>query len=244
MCAVEAQDMSVRLDGHYALKEVTCHVPVGDFLAIVGPNGAGKSTFIKVMLGLLRPTSGSMKLYGLEPRSVPPDWIGYVPQFKTMDLTFPAQCVELVISRIRRRWPWSSPRKDRATAIAALEKVGAAHLAERQINALSGGELQRVFLACGLVRRPRLIIMDEPATGMDIIGQKSLYQTLEEYRKETGATIVMVTHDWGIAGHHATYVLVLNSALISFGPPAEALQNKHLRRAYGHVGHPMLPGME
>lgn len=239
MLAIEAEKLAVRFNAQPVLKDITCSVSEGDFFAIVGPNGAGKSTFLKVMLGLVRPSAGALRLYGEPCGSIPPAWIGYVPQIKTLDKSFPARALELVVGGLRRRWPVWIKKQERETAMAALEQAGAAHLARRSLATLSGGELQRAYLAFGLVRRPRLVIMDEPATGIDAVGQKGLYHALEEYRAEADATIVMVTHDWGVAHHHATCVMVLNCGMVSFGPPREALGEEHLQKAYGHVGHGM-----
>ncbi len=241
MYAVEAKNLSMRFDGKPVLEDITCNIAEGDFLAIVGPNGAGKSTLLRLILGLQRPSSGSLLVFERPPERVEPNWIGYVPQIKTLDRTFPALSIELVVSAMRRRWPWRIGWGERGTAMAALEGVGAAHLALRPLGKLSGGELQRVYLAYSMVRRPRLVIMDEPAAGIDVMGQKGLYNVLDEYHRSGGATILMVTHDWGVAHHHATRVMVLNRSLVSFGPPEAALKDRHLRRAYGHVGHSIFP---
>jgi len=237
MYSIEAEDLEVRYNGLSVLEKVTCCADEGDFLAIVGPNGAGKSTFLKAILGLVRPSAGSLRVYGKAAGTVPPGWIGYVPQVKTLDRTFPGRPIELVVSGLRRRWPARIKKKERETAMAALEQVGAAHLARRSLSNLSGGEMQRVYLAFGLVRRPRMVIMDEPSAGIDVVGQKTLYIVLEEYREDANATIVMVTHDWGVAHHHASCVLIINRTMISFGPPREALREEYLRKAYGHTGH-------
>ena len=235
--AIEVSQVAVRFSEYFALKKLDLKIPEKSFVAIVGPNGAGKSTFIKVLLGLIRPTSGEVKIFDKTPWDIPPAWIGYVPQFKTMDRNFPAQAIELVYTGIRQRWPWFIKKNEYAQAMEALEKVGAAHLASRAISKLSGGELQRVCLARSIVRNPRLVMLDEPATGIDTIGEADMYRLLESYQKESNATLLMITHDWHAATHHADLVLLLNRKQISFGPPAEALCEDNLRRAYGHIGH-------
>jgi len=244
MQTLEARNLSVRFNGQSILQDITCHADEGEFMAIVGPNGAGKTTLLRVILGLVKPSSGDLLVYGKPPQDADPKLLGYVPQIKTLDRSFPALAVELVVSGIRHRWPGIIKPEERSRALDALEQVGARALANRALNSLSGGELQRVYLACSTVRRPRLIVMDEPATGIDMVAQKTLYQILEDYRKNNKSTVVMVTHDWGIANHHATSVLVLNRDMIDFGSPKDVLTNENLAKAYGHAGHPMLPIIE
>ncbi|MBN1153530.1 metal ABC transporter ATP-binding protein [candidate division KSB1 bacterium] len=234
---VEVEQAYVVFDSHQALIDINVQIPQNSFVAIVGPNGAGKSTFIKSLLGLVNLTSGTIKIDGRSPQEVSPGDIGYIPQVKTMDRTFPALAIELVITGLDYRWPWkrSHPNIDRAYE--ALQRVGAEHLANRQISKLSGGELQRVCLARTIAREPKLVMLDEPATGIDAIGETDMYNMLESYQTSSCATILMITHDWHAATHHADYVLLLNRKQISFGPPAEALSEDNLRLAFGHIGH-------
>jgi zinc transport system ATP-binding protein len=235
--AVEVENLSVKFEDHIALSDLSMRVPPNTFVAIVGPNGAGKSTFLKVLLGLVRPTTGQVKIFGKTPQQVDPNIIGYVPQFKTMDRSFPALSIELVYTGLSRKWPWRLSTDARKKACQALEQVGATHLATRPIGRLSGGELQRVCLARSIVRQPKLLMLDEPATGIDAIGEEDMYRMLEAYQKESSATIMMITHDWHAVTHHANYVLLLNRKQVSFGSPGKALQEDNLRLAYGHIGH-------
>ncbi|MCL5964708.1 MAG: ABC transporter ATP-binding protein [Deinococcus sp.] len=243
--AVETKDLSVQFGEFVGLESVSLSIPESSFVAIVGPNGAGKSSFLKVLLGLepgaLREgrcrQTGLVQVFGRAPKDVPPEWIGYVPQFKTFDRSFPALALEVVVSGLRRAWPFRITPKERGLAIQTLERVGAAHLAERRLGRLSGGELQRVYLARSLVRQPKLLLLDEPATGVDPVGEEDLIHDLEAYQKATGATILIITHDWEAALHHASHVLLLNRQVVSFGPPSDALSAESLRRAFGHMGH-------
>jgi zinc transport system ATP-binding protein len=234
--AVETERLSVRFGDHLALEGITVAMRDGAFVAIVGPNGSGKSTFLKAILGLQHPTAGRVQIFGERPDRIPPQEIGYLPQIKTLDRRFPALALELVATGLRPRWPWRLPPPDRKRALAALEQVGAGHLAERALGRLSGGELQRVYLARSLIRRPRLVLLDEPATGVDVVGETDMYHLLEAYQRESGATILMVTQHLDAAYEHASMVLLLNHRAISFGPPAAALSEECLRRAFRHVG--------
>lgn len=235
--AIDVEALSVRLGRHLALDRLTLALPEGAFLAILGPNGGGKTTLLKVLLGLIAPNEGRARVFGQAPADVAPQWIGYVPQVKTLDRSFPALSLELVVSGLRARWPARIGRSERQAALEALGRVGAAHLADRPIAQLSGGELQRVFLARSFARGPRLVLLDEPAAGMDVAGEADMYALLEAYQRTSGATVLMVTHDWEAARHHAGHVLVLNRRAISFGPPAAALGEAFMRQAFGHIGH-------
>lgn len=235
--AITIENLSVTFGDHKALEDINVQIPAGSFVAIVGPNGAGKTTFIKILLGLVTATKGTVKIFNKKPNRIPPNWIGYVPQVKTMDRSFPALSIELVLTGLKNRWPWRLPKADRNLAMETLEKVGASHLAERPIGKLSGGELQRVCLARSIVRKPKIVMLDEPATGIDVVGELDMYRHLEAYQKQARATLLMITHDWHAATHHANQVLLLNRKQISFGPPNLALKENNLRKAFGHIGH-------
>jgi zinc transport system ATP-binding protein len=235
--AVRIERLSVGFDGHTVLSDIDLEIPAGKFVAVVGPNGAGKSTFLRILLGLIKPDQGIIKLFGRDLNKVPADWIGYVPQVKTMDRSFPALAVELVLTGVLNAWPWGRNKTLRERAHRALKQVGAAHLENRPLAALSGGELQRICLARSIVREPRLVLLDEPATGIDSVGEADMYDLLEQYQERSEATILMITHDWHAATNHADLVLLLNQKQISFGPPREALSEYNLRRAFGHIGH-------
>ncbi len=235
--AIELRGLTVCFGEHCALEDVSLTVPHGAFVAIVGPNGAGKSTLIKTILGLVKPSRGEVRVFSKPPEKLDPSLIGYVPQFKTLDRSFPALAEELVASGLRRAWPVRISRSERRRVGEALARVGAEHLARRSVSRFSGGELQRVYLARAFVRNPKLVILDEPATGIDVMGEADMYRLLEGYQKSSGATLLMITHDWEAAYHHSTHVIVLNRRLIGFGEPQRALSEKCLRQAFGHVGH-------
>lgn len=234
--AIHMHRVGVRLGDAPVLEDVTFEAASDCFLAIVGPNGAGKSTLVKVALGLLTPQRGHAALFG-EVAGAHPERIGYVPQLKTFDRTFPASAVELVATGLRRRWPGRVTPAERELARAALSRVGAERLERRQLARLSGGELQRAYLARALVRRPQLVLLDEPATGVDYLAEHDLYDLLERYQADTGATVAMVTHDLAAARFHADRVLVLNRRVHGFGTPDEVLCEPCLEAAFGHHGH-------
>ena len=218
------------------LQDVSFDLRAGESLAIVGPNGAGKSTLVKVALGLVTPLRGHAALFG-ERAGRYPERVGYVPQLKTFDRSFPATVLELVVSGLRRGWPARIRPAEREAAHAVLEQVGAHALLTRTLAKLSGGELQRAFLARALIRRPALVLLDEPASGVDFLAEHDLYSLLERYQSETGATVVMITHDLAAARYHSSRVAVLNRRLHGFGTPQETLCESLLKEAFGHLGH-------
>jgi zinc transport system ATP-binding protein len=235
--AVSVNGLSVRYGDFMALDELKFDIPVHSFVAIFGPNGAGKSTFFKLLLGLVSPACGDFMLFGKDIRTVPPGWLAYVPQVKTLDRSFPALAMELVLSGLKMNWSWKRSKQDLHLCHRALEQVGARHLASQPLANLSGGELQRVFLARSIVRQPRLIMLDEPATGIDTVGESDMYKLLEKIQEDTRCTVLMITHDWHAATQHADLVLLLNKKQISYGKPEQVLTETNLRLAFGHMGH-------
>jgi zinc transport system ATP-binding protein len=234
---IRTENVTVQFGNYQALEEISLSLDEGSFVTIVGPNGSGKSTFLKLLLGVEKPAKGTIKVFNMPPQEVSPKQIGYVPQVKTLDRSFPALSIDLVATGIYGHWPARVSKEARNHCIEALGRVGAEHLAKRPLGKLSGGELQRIYLARTFVRKPELVLLDEPATGIDAVGEQDMLRHLDDYHRETGATILMVTHDWLTARHHASHVLVLNRKLIAFGHPDTALTEDIMRRAFGHMGH-------
>lgn len=235
--AVIVENASIRFGTHNALCKVSFQIEEGDIATVVGPNGGGKSTLLKAILGLVELNSGSIKIFGQEAKQVKRTDIGYVPQIKTLDRSFPALPLELVATGVLGFWPQKFDKKLREICLDALEKVAASHLSKRPLSKLSGGELQRIYLARSIVRKPKLLILDEPATGIDQASEYDLNSLIGKYQEESNATVLMVTHDWEAAYHHADYVLMLNCCQICYAPPKIAFEEKNLRQAFGHIGH-------
>lgn len=235
--AIEAQNLTVRFGDYIALNDLSVTISESAFVAVLGPNGAGKSTFLRACLGLVQPIQGSLNLFGQTPEAFPAERLGYVPQIKTLDRTFPALAMELVATGISRTWPGRLRGEKKDKVFHALEQVGAGHLAARSLSRLSGGELQRIYLARGLIREPRLVLLDEPATGIDPAGEQDMFRVIESYQSKSKATILMITHDWHTAVHHASHILVLNRNAIGFGESSPELAEMLSREAFGHIGH-------
>lgn len=238
MTAIKLENITINFGTHIVLKDINLEIEEGSFVSVVGPNGGGKSTLIKLLLGLIKPNTGKALLYGKEPEKMLAAMIGYVPQIKTLDRSFPAMPVELVATGITGKWPGILTPAREKVSIEALEQVGAAHLAKRQLSKLSGGEMQKVYLARSIVRKPKLLLLDEPSTGIDSASEKDLNKFIDDYHSSTNATFIMATHDWEAAFHHSSEVLLINRSVICFAKPEEAFCDENMRKAFGHIGHP------
>lgn len=221
MDLIVLRGVSFRYDGAPALVDIDLTIREGDFLAIIGPNGSGKTTLVKVALGLLAPTSGSVEVFG-KPLAEFSDWlkIGYVPQKAThIDPYFPASVEEVVgMALMSNRKPGArSGPEGRSKISRALDEVGMADYGKWAIGRLSGGQQQRVFIARALVTSPRILFLDEPTTGVDAETQGSFYDMLDRLNSREGLTIVLVTHDIGIVNKHVTSVACLNQRLAYHG---------------------------
>jgi ABC-type Mn2+/Zn2+ transport system ATPase subunit len=218
------------------LEDVSLSVPPGDFLAIIGPNGAGKTTLLRVILGLVRPASGDVRVFGKAPWDLNGERrrIGYVPQVLTVDVNFPVRTSEAVLmGRYGRIGLVRRPSADdRVAARRAMERVGIAELADRSIARLSGGQRQRVFLARALANDPDLLLLDEPTTGVDVAATESLYELLRSLHEE-GITILVVSHDVGVVASYVDGVACVNRRLVAHGRPDEVLGSEELAQMYG-----------
>jgi len=221
MDLIALRNVSFRYDGTPALVDIDLTIREGDFLAIIGPNGSGKTTLVKIALGLLEPSSGSVELFGKSLGEFS-DWrkIGYVPQKAThIDPFFPASVEEVVgMALMSNRKPRAlATREGRGEISRALDAVGMAEYGKWAIGRLSGGQQQRVFIARALVTSPKILFLDEPTTGVDSETQGSFYDMLDRLNSREGLTIVLVTHDIGIVNKHVTSVACLNQRLAYHG---------------------------
>lgn len=224
-------------NGINILRDINFTASRGEYVSIVGPNGAGKSTLIKAVAGLIKNYSGSIAVYGSDPSEISSQLIGYVPQVKTLDRNFPAKLIELVASGVTKSWNWKLRNAYKNRAAEAIEKVGLGHLMYRNLSTLSGGELQRAYLARAIAGEPKLLLLDEPATGVDTKAESDLCLNIDEYKNNTNALILAVTHDWNAAYHHSDKVLMINAEQLCYDVPEKAFSDDNLRRLFGHIGH-------
>lgn len=234
--AVRVQNLSVIRGSLILLDDVSLDVASGEFAAILGPNGAGKTTLLRCILGLLKPDSGYVEIFGKRQFAASSNIcnIGYVPQLMKIDLGFPVSVFETVLMGTYSTIGLAKRAGDaeKQNALKALEKVGIADLKDRSIGRLSGGQRQRVFIARALACNPKLLILDEPTTGVDSSTSDSLYELLLQLKKE-GVTIILVSHDVGVIARYTDVVACLNKSLVAHGNPADVLSSEPLKQMYG-----------
>ncbi len=209
---VELRDVSYAYNGDVAIEEVNLDIRHGDFVAMIGPNGGGKTTLLKIMLGLITPDSGTVRVNG-DPARKASACIGYVPQNVDINRNFPISVMDVVLMGkldSRRRWARKSA-DSRREAMAALERLGMASAADKKIGNLSGGQRQRVFIARALVTDPKLLLLDEPTAGIDTKGQAEFYKLLKDLNSEV--TIVVVSHDLLVISRYVKSVACMNRRL-------------------------------
>lgn len=230
--ALEVERVTVLYDDRPALEDVSFSLSGGERLGIVGPNGAGKSTLLKVIAGVLRPTSGAVRIRGQDPCGH--ICIAYLPQRSEIDWRFPVTVYDVVMmGRVGRLGLLRRPGAgDRALVREALEAVGLSELANRQIGELSGGQQQRMFIARALAQEAELVLLDEPLAGLDAPSQEAVLGLLD-LLGERGATLLLSLHDLDIAARHFPLVLLLNRRVVGFGPPGEVFTPARLVEAFG-----------
>lgn len=213
----------------------------GEYVAIIGPNGAGKSTLLKLILGLLTPQSGSIKLFGQPLQTFDEKFkLGYVPQrVSASSIQFPATVKEVVESgRTATVGLFRGLSKhDREKIHWAMHVAGIEKLENSSINQLSGGQLQRVYIARALASEPKILLLDEPTTGVDLETQEKFYDFLKMLNKDLGLTILIVTHEVDVAVHRAKSVICLNRKLVCHIPSTKLLQGNYLQNLYGTHAH-------
>jgi len=231
-CCTKIENLSVSLSGHTVLNNVNLHVNCGEVVGVVGPNGAGKTTLLRTILGEV-PYQGKIA-FRIEGAAAQRPKIGYLPQKLQFDLGSPISVTDLVASAISRHPVWAGVGKDLAKKVKnVLSLFSAEHLFEKRIGDLSGGEWQRVLLAMAMTPEPELLLLDEPASGVDIQGLSLFYQIVDGLRKKHDIAVVLVTHDLAGVANYVDRIILLNRSVISQGEPREVLANEKLVKAFG-----------
>jgi len=226
--SIEISHVSFSYGDNEVLRDITFAIHRGDYLGVVGPNGAGKTTLLKIMLGLLAPITGQVKLFGADVRDFK-EWskIGYVPQKAlNFDEHFPATVAEVVLmGRFAKRGLFHRiTAEDRAAADQALKIAEMWPYRGRLIGDLSGGQQQRVFIARALATTPEIIFLDEPTTGVDAKSQEEFYALLRKLNKESQVTLVLVSHDIDRVLGEAMHVACIDRTLVCHGSPEAYLR--------------------
>ena len=233
---LEVEDVGMSYGEVSVLEGINLTVEPGDFLGIIGPNGSGKTTLLRIMLGLLAPTAGRVRLFGKDPAMFR-EWsrLGYVPQKATLDPALPATVHEVVASGLRpMRGLFGRARaSDRRRIGDVLAHLGMGAHAGARIGTLSPGQQQRVLIARALVSDPELLILDEPTGGVDPEAQTSFYALLHHLNREREVTLILVSHDIGVVAKEVTKLACLNRRLVFHGRPGDFLSDAALAALYG-----------
>ncbi len=237
---VQLTDVGFGYDRRPVLDGVTLSVEAGTFTGVVGPSGSGKTSLLKLLLGTAAPQRGHVHIKrGLT--------MAYVPQLETVNWNFPVTVAECVLmSRPQGlRWPWASAT-ERREVHSTLDQLGIADLAGRHIRELSGGQQQRMFLARALLRRPELLLLDEPTSGVDVKTRHEVLHLLGDLNQD-GLSIVLTTHDLNGIAAHLPHLVALRTRVIAEGPPSKVIQADVLEATFGadmevlsHAGMPLV----
>jgi len=240
--AVEAAGLAVGWHGHPVVGGIDLRVALGTSLALVGTNGSGKSTLLRTLVGLQPPVAGSLRVLGGAPGRAPAR-VAYVGQFHPRGFVLPLRAADVVaMGRFARRGLLGRPgRGDGDLVRSALDRMGMAHLADAPLRTLSGGQQQRVFVAQALAAQADVLVLDEPASGLDPSARGVLQRVLEQERAR-GAAVVTATHDIREAVA-ADQALLLAGRVVAVGPPAEAVTREAVMETFGLVLTDLLPGV-
>lgn len=230
---LSVHDLTVAYHRKPVLWDVDLDIPDGKLVGIVGPNGAGKSTLLKSCLELIPRTSGEVAIYG-QPYQDQRHLVGYVPQRESVDWDFPVSALDVVAMGTYRKLGWLKRvgKRERDLARHALNQVGIAELADRQISQLSGGQQQRVFLARALVQDAQLYFMDEPFAAVDAATEQAIVKLLQNLN-EQGKTCLVVHHDLATVARYFDWVILLNMRVVASGPTEEIFTAENLEKTYG-----------
>ena len=227
---VEIDRLSYAYSGNLVLDNISFTIDEGDILGIIGPNGAGKTTLFSCMLGLLDDYTGTIKILGDDIKKKNGKVfksIGYIPQKKTIEQNFPATVEEIVSLGIT-----TIGKTSKEKIALALETVGLLAQKDRRVGELSGGQQQRVLIAKAMVNNPKLLILDEPVTGIDLEMQNRFYSLLKKLNQENKITIIWASHDLDAVNRFATSVACINRSMFFHGKTYEFFENPDLLKAY------------
>lgn len=223
--AIDVSDLSIRYEANEILSHISFEINAGEIAAVIGPNGSGKTTLLRAMLGLI-PSTGIVKFDG-QPLSHMRARIGYLPQRFHFDREFPITVGEYFALTAQKKLSSQSLHQK-------LEEVGLLpSILQKKLGSLSGGQLQRCLMAHATLHHPSILILDEPSTGIDVVGEQQFYDLIQAERTNHQTTILLVSHDIAVVSAVVDQVVCINKKLICFGPPKLALTEEKLSELYG-----------
>lgn len=235
---IEFDHATFGFPGVVALKDISLSIRAGEFVGVIGPNGSGKTTLCRAVLGLMAPLTGHLRIFDCacgELRCHHRAQIGYLPQKGVVDRNFPVTVLETVmmgrygaLGLFKR-----ASKQDRQIALDALAHVGMDAHRNTALGHLSGGQQQRVFIARALAQQPKVLLLDEPTTGLDITTQHNVIELVEHLHEELGLTVLLITHDINMIRSRVDRLVLLKTRLYAAGPPADVLKPDILREVYG-----------
>ncbi len=237
----DVKNLSFIVRENTILSNISLEIFHGEYIAIIGPNGGGKTTLIRMLLGLEKPTSGEVRLFGKKMKNFK-EWhkIGFVPQRASLvDENFPATVEDIVkMGRVAKRGIFAGFSKEDAEVVEdAMAKMDIIHLKDKMIGTLSGGQRQRTMIARALASSPEILILDEPNTGVDMVSQQRFYKLLSKLNKEENITIVFITHDIGVIADDITRLFTINQQAAICNNPKETLSCEDMSALYGIDAH-------
>jgi zinc transport system ATP-binding protein len=228
--AVLIKDLSFSYDGHSVLQDVNLSIPFGDFVSVVGPNGGGKTTLLRLILGLLRPSRGEVRVFGMAPAKASRR-VGYMPQHSQLDPQFPATVMDVALmgrlGHVGTLGRYS--RRDKEIAGMALDQMGLYDLRRKSFSSISGGQRQRLFIARALACEPDLLLLDEPTANLDLVMEGDLYELLQTLNQRL--TVVMVSHDLGFVSKVVKSVICVKRKVLMH--PTCEISGEMINEIYG-----------
>jgi len=237
----DVKNLNFSVSGQHILSNISFEIFDSEYIAIIGPNGGGKTTLIRMLLGLESPTNGELRIFGKKLDDFK-EWhkIGFVPQRAShVDANFPATVQDIVnMGRTSQRTLFSSMSvNDKEIVKDSMIKMGVFDLKDKMVGTLSGGQRQRVMIARALASKPKILILDEPNTGVDMVSQKGFYTLLAKLNKEENITIVFITHDIGVIADDIGRLFTINQKAIICNDPKKAMSCEDMSALYGIDAH-------
>lgn len=234
--AVSLNDLTIVLGGNKVLEGIDMEIQQKEIVAVVGPNGAGKTTLLRAIMGCIKPTGGRIKVFGETPaKARSKSFFGYVPQSSQYEKNFPLSAFDVVsLSRYaKKRYFEKLDGADSEIISDSLNTVGMTDNAVKRFGDLSGGQRQRVLIARALAVEPKILVLDEPSTGLDTVAQDAFYKLLAELREKKNLTVILVSHDIGAVSYYIDTVACLNRKMHFHGKLEGCLQDENIRKLFG-----------